>query len=457
MSRDGKGVEPASSSVSGASSFSPSTEARDPIAALLRGQWIDPATRAPTALPIGAIASESTLRGTEADRVASLDLGRRLAVVSDATTHRVLGERIERALASLGAVDSVMLATDCQPDRETVERVRAASAAADGLIAVGSGTINDLAKFAASIDRKPFAVFPTAPSMNGYTSANAAITVDGHKKTLPAALARGVFIDLEVMSSAPARMIRAGLGDSLCRPTAQVDWLLSNRLLGTPYKRLPFELLADDEGTLLDAPEALLAGDADAMRALARTLVLSGIGMTLCGGSYPASQGEHLVSHYIDMFAPADRPHYLHGEQVAVATLTMARLQQAMLDGPAPVLQASSATAEALARRFGADVGAACWKEFRPKRLDSASAARLTERAREAWDGLRHDAARATISASVLEDVMRRAGGPTRATDIGVDRSFYADAVRYARFLRERFTFLDLASDAGMSIDAFVS
>ena len=42
------------------------------------------------------------------------------------------------------------------------------------------------------------------------------------------------------------------------------------------------------------------------MRALARTLVLSGIGMTICGGSYPASQGEHLISHYIDMLsAPA--------------------------------------------------------------------------------------------------------------------------------------------------------
>ena len=65
------------------------------------------------------------------------------------------------------------------------------------------------------------------------------------------------------------------------------------------------------------------------MRSLARTLVLSGIGMTLCGGSYPASQGEHLISHYVDMFAPAQRCAYLHGEQVAVATLTMARIQEA--------------------------------------------------------------------------------------------------------------------------------
>ena len=32
-----------------------------------------------------------------------------------------------------------------------------------------------------------------------------------------------MFLDLEVLSKAPLRMIRAGLGDSVCRPTAQAD------------------------------------------------------------------------------------------------------------------------------------------------------------------------------------------------------------------------------------------
>ena len=102
------------------------------------------------------------------------------------------------------------------------------------------------------------------------------------------------------------------------------------------YREAPFALLAADEPALLDAPEALFGGDLDAMGALARTLVLSGFGMTICHGSYPASQGEHLISHYIDMFAPADRPRVLlTASRSAVATLTMARLQEAMIDGPA--------------------------------------------------------------------------------------------------------------------------
>ena len=70
-----------------------------------------------------------------------------------------------------------------------------ATAPADALIAVGSGTINDLCKYASALDRKPYVVFGTAPSMNGYTSVNAAITVGGLKKSLTAQAPAGAFLD----------------------------------------------------------------------------------------------------------------------------------------------------------------------------------------------------------------------------------------------------------------------
>jgi glycerol-1-phosphate dehydrogenase [NAD(P)+] len=424
--------------------------------ALLRGAWIDPDDGAAIGVAIDAIVVERSLAGKEAGLVAALRLGRRLAVVSDAVTHDVLGARIERALRTIAHVDSVVLPSHPHADGPTVEAVRTGSASADALIAVGSGTVNDLAKFAAARDGKPYAVFATAPSMNGYTSANAAITVDGHKKTLPAALARGVFVDLAIFAAAPPRMIRAGLGDSLCRPTAQVDWLLSHHALGTPYRSAPFALLAADEPLLFAAPEGLLAGDLDAMRALAHTLVLSGIGMTLCGSSAPASQGEHLIIHYVDMKTPSGRAPYLHGEQVAVATLTMAHLQESLLAGPPPVLRASIVDANALRTHFGAEVGAQCWQEFAPKRLTSEGAARLTARLAATWERLRRDAAVARVAADRLGDIMRRIGGPRRVSDIGLEPSFYAEAVRHARFLRNRYTFLDLAADAGV-LDAHVA
>ena len=421
----------------------------DPIDALLEGSWIDPDTGRTAGVAIETIAIEDSLRGHEADLVAPLRLGARLAVVSDTVTREVMGERIERALARMARIDPVVLPRDPHADAPTVEAVRAASASADALVAVGSGTINDLAKFAAARDGKPYAVFATAPSMNGYASANAAITVDGHKKTLPAALARGIFVDLSVLAAAPLRMIRAGLGDSLCRPTAQVDWLLSHHVLGTPYRLAPFALLARDEAAMFDAPEALVAGDLAAVRALARTLVLSGIGMTLCGGSYPASQGEHLVSHYLDMRETIPGAGRLHGEQVAVATIAMARIQEAMLGGPAPVLRPTSTDEHALREHFGDELGSACWREFAPKRLDAARARELSERVAARWPEVRRQAASVALAADRLASVMRRAGGPVAPADIGVDASTWTAAVRHARFLRDRYTFLDLADDAG--------
>ena len=339
----------------------------DALDALLRGEWLDPDRGSPIAVPVRAVAIERSLRGVEADLVAGLGLGRRFAVVSDAATRAALGARVERALTPLGTIVPVVLDAEPHADVQTGEVIRAACAAADALVAVGAGTINDLCKYAAAADGKPYVVFATAPSMNGYASINAAITVDGHKRSLPAACPVGVFMDLEVLASAPVRMIRAGLGDSLCRSTAQADWLLSHLLLGTEYRRAPFELLAADEPALLGDPAALLRGDLHAMRSLARTLVLSGLGMTLCGGSYPASQGEHLISHYIDMFAPATRGKFFHGEQVAVATLTMARIQEDVLARGSPRVVPSPVTRADLRRRFGPEVGESCWREFEAK------------------------------------------------------------------------------------------
>jgi len=428
----------------------PMTRAPDALDALLRGEWPDPDGGVPVEVPVRVVAIERSLAGVEADLIAPLGLGRRLAVVSDATTHAVLGARVECALAGRGDIVSVVLDGRPHADAITTETVRRACASADALVAVGSGTINDLCKYAAGRDRKPYVVFATAPSMNGYASMNAAITEDGHKKSLPSTAPLGVFMDLAVLAAAPARMIRAGLGDSLCRSTAQADWLLSHHLLGTPYRRAPFALLADDEPALLDGPEALLRGDLDVMRCLARTLVLSGLGMTICGGSYPASQGEHLISHYIDMFAPAGRDGYFHGEQVAVATLTMARIQEKSLRAGPPRFRASSIDGPELQRRFGTGIGESCWREFEVKRMTAEMASTLGQRVAERWHSIAEDLGRAMIAAERIEAVFKRAGCPTDAAHIGVTSAFYANAVRDARFLRDRYTFLDLADDAGL-------
>ncbi len=424
--------------------------APDPITLLLAGRYPDPETGALLAAESRAVVIEDTLDGAEAELVAVLDVGRRVAVVSDRNTHEVLGARVERALASRFTVQSLVLDAGPRPDAATVERLLAALAPTTELvIAVGSGTLNDLTKLVAFRRGVPQAIFATAPSMNGYTSLSASITSDGIKRSFRTRTPLGVFFDLRVLAAAPARLIRAGLGDSACRPTAQADWLLQHMLLDRPYREAPFALLADDERDVLADTRALLAGDLTVMRHLVRTLVLSGFGMTICGGSYPASQGEHLISHYVDMMAPPGLPASLHGEQIAVTTVAMARLQEQMLaqDTP-PALRPGRLDRAAIMQHFGPIVGEACWADVSHKVFDARATEALAARLARSWDAMRARIGAISVGASALRKLLADAGAPVEPGDVGWPAPFFAQAFAHAREIRDRYTFLDLAADS---------
>jgi glycerol-1-phosphate dehydrogenase [NAD(P)+] len=421
----------------------------DIIARLVEGKFPDPDGGAPLSVETRFVTIAKSVAGAEGDLVKPLGMGKTLAVVSDRTTHSILGYRVEDAVRGFAKVISVVLPLRPHADQETVEKVQAATVAADGLIAIGSGTINDLCKYASAQDGKPYAVFGTAPSMNGYTSVNAAITVKGLKKSLAAQAPLGAFLDLSILAAAPARMIRSGLGDSLCRPTAQADWLLAHLLFDLPYRTMPFVLLAEDEPELFATADALMAGDLAAMERLVRTLLLSGFGTAICGNSLPASQGEHLISHYADMLPDAGRPFAFHGEQIGVTTLTSARLQEHMLAGPAPVLRPAATTEADFIARFGQSLGPSCWREFAQKRLAGATLDAVNARLAAGWPRIKAAISAIIVSSKTLQQALLRAGAPTTHADLGWSRDFYIEAVTHAREIRNRYTFFDLAADAG--------
>jgi glycerol-1-phosphate dehydrogenase [NAD(P)+] len=426
----------------------PPSATLDPIQSLLDGTYVDVETGRVVGIETRSLVVADTLSGIEADLVSTLGFGRKLAVVSDPTTRAVLGLRVETSLASRFDVQSIVLADNPYPDDDAVNAIRKATGGADALVAVGSGTINDLTKYASALDGKPYAVFATAPSMNGYTSLTASISQHGHKLTLPAQAPAGAFFDLAVLAAAPKRMIQAGLGDSVCRATAQTDWLMSHLLLDTPYRQLPFDLLADEEPQLLEMASGLVAGSIEAMRVLVRTLILSGLGTAIFGSSAPASQAEHLVSHYIDMLAPATRPHVFHGEQVGVTTLSIARLQEALLASP-PILRPDTVTEQDVSRHFGSELGRSVWPEFATKRLDAAKADELNHRISTGWNAISARLAQSYLSPVRIEAVLRAAGGPTTSDAIHLDRPFYEAALRHGREIRNRFTVLDVMAASG--------
>lgn len=428
------------------------TALTDPLAVIgdvLSGRFIAAETGKPLASSIRKLVIGETLAGDEAALVDGLGLGSRLAIVADENTAEILGRKVAAALpgAELVVLDHP------KADEERADLLQERVGHADGLVAVGSGTINDLCKYVSHRTGRGCAVFATAPSMDGYVSSTASITRGGFKLSLPTQAPAGVFFDLGVLTAAPARMIRAGLGDTVCRTTAQVDWLLSHLLLDTAYAETPFRLMRDDEPVLYAKAGQLIEGDQDAMLALTRLSVLSGLGVLVTGTTHCGSMGEHSVSHFIDMFADP-HPGSLHGEQVGVATWSIARLQAAMLERRQPPvlrpLTIDEAGFEELFGRFARP----CLEAARAKPFDAAGTDRLNARLDERWGAIRERLLTVMLPLARLERVIVASGMPASAQAIGLDPAFYRHALGHAHLIRDRYGFLDLAAQAG-ALEAF--
>jgi glycerol-1-phosphate dehydrogenase [NAD(P)+] len=424
----------------------------DLIAELVAGRWHDPAAGRPVRIATRAIVIERSLDGAEAELVGRLGLGPRLAVVADRNTFDALGRRVERALGKSASTRAIVL-DQALADLVVADALERRAAASDALIAVGSGTINDLCKYVAHRTGLPYAVFATAPSMNGFVTATASLARDGFKTSLAARPPVGAFFDLEVLAAAPVRLIRAGIGDSICRTTAQTDWLLGHYLRDAPYSDAPYLLQIEDEPTLLSRAAAVVDGDLAAVRALTRLLVLAGLGMGIVGGSEPASMGEHLISHYIDMMA-GPHPGSLHGEQVGVATLTISRLQQAVLGAERPPqVRPTRIDAAAMRARYGTSLGDRSVEELTAKAMDERAADRMNARLAEIWPAMTARLREIMVPPGRLEGALVSAGAPAQGVDLGLERRFYQSAVRHAREIRRRYSILDLAADAGLLAD----
>lgn len=422
---------------------------------MVAGRWTSPVTGEQVKVPYDSIVIEDSLEGREAELVASLKLGHRLALVADQATYDAMGTRLAKALRELGPIEPIVLDrphADMAEIRSLTERLRGF----DSVVAVGSGTVNDLCKYITGLDGRRYCVFATAASMNGYTSSTASLTLDsGLKVSLPSHTPAGFFVDLKVSAAAPPYLAASGFADCLARSVAQTDWWMSHRLLGTAYFQQPYTIQAADEIELNKRAEDLPKGDIEAMGYLYRVLTLCGLGISFTGISHHGSMGEHQISHYIDCFAGARHPGSLHGQQVGIASLSMARLQQHILaDERALSVHPTHIDLADMNRRFGDEVASQCLAELRQKAFDRDGAIAFNRKLEDIWPELRRELAAFTIPADEMKRLLSAAGGATTAAELGVPVDLYREAIVHCREMRNRFSFLDVAADAG-TLEAF--
>lgn len=420
---------------------------------LVDGRWVSPISgeTAPPA-PFEKIVIGENLDGIEFDLVQALRFGAdSYKIVTDERTYEAMGRRINAALGRSGKVEVIVLPKP-HADMATVENLRQRLGDGSVAIAVGAGSLNDITKYATFLDGRRYCVFPTSASMNGYTSSTASITLDsGLKVSMPAQAPAGVFVDLQVSADAPSFLAASGFGDCLCRSVAQIDWWMSHRLLGTAYWQEPYIIELPDEAELNKRAHQLPRSDVAATGYLHRVLTLCGLGISFTKVSNHGSMGEHQISHYIDCFAGERHSGSLHGQQVGVASLTMARIQRHFLEQEQPpVLQPTQIDAADMARRMGDAVAEQCLAEYRKKALDESGAAALNAKLAEIWPSLRDECLAMALPVDEMRELLSSAGGATTAEGLGLDPIFYREAVRHAHEMRNRYSFTDIACDSGV-------
>ncbi len=420
---------------------------------LVAGTWRHPRTGERARIPIDNIVIAEALDGAEPDLIAPLHRGQALTVVADRFTWDVLGRRVRDRLRALGPVEALVWENPRCSD-EGVAELRELTRNAEALVAVGSGTVSDSVKYASFLDGKSYSVFATSP-MNAYTTPTASVSFGGFKRSVTAHAARGVFFDLSVLAQCPPRLITAAFADVICRTTSQVDWLLSHLVLGTRYDDTAYQLLAYDEATMLDRAGEFTAGSVEALAVLTRIAAIMGLGTSFTGTTHSGSMAEHMMSHYIDMFAGDRHPGSSHGEQVGVTTLTVSKLQNLILgaDTP-PVLEPVPVPHDRLAARYGTAMADEMARQVEAKALDAAAIDALNRRWANGWQEFVAPLRAAMLPFERLWEPMTRAGAPRTAAELGLDVAFYREDIRDARFTRDRFSILDLAAAAGQ-LDAF--
>lgn len=390
-------------------------------------------------------------------------------VIADENTWAAAGKAVTAVLEADGIAVRVHILPATPRPKPSVELGRAlrdvlATDAATP-VAVGSGVINDVVKFAAFELDRPYLCVATAVSMDGYTSAGAPLSDQGFKKTIQCRPARAVLADLDVIASAPPAMTGWGYGDLSGKVPAGGDWIIADALGVEPIDIVAWPMVQEPLRGWLAQPDMIAKGDRAEIEGLFTGLTLVGLAMEAHGSSRPASGADHQIAHLWEMEGLAQGGERVsHGACVAVGCVMALRLYDWLLAQDLTRVDAAgiAATAPTMAQKAAAiiaafgpgEIAARSVEETRAKHLDSAALAARIVLLQSVWPALRARLAAHLMPAEAMARALRAAGAPAAARDIGVTRDHLRRTTLAAVYLRSRYTVLDVLAETGLLAQA---
>lgn len=216
------------------------------------------------------------------------------------------------------------------PDSETMDQVIPHLHKDCAVLIVGSGTVTDVVKHSCYVWQHenecdhllPMVSLMTAASVPAYTSGLSIISKDGVKRTWPSRLPNIVIMDYVILRDCPRTFNIAGVGDMFPLFCAYFDWYLADAMGMGSFLDGSWRIMDDVKDLLIPYSEKMAEGDLTGIEVQSKCLALNGLCMTYAHDSVPMSGYEHVMSHMLDMSAPADkRKNGLHGQQVGVSLL----------------------------------------------------------------------------------------------------------------------------------------
>ena len=379
-----------------------------------------------------------------------------LYLVSDHITYGIAGQKCMDILAQAGIRAEIIQLTHLEFDEATLgELVIHMPQDCDLVVAVGTGTINDMTRYFSFKLGRPFFTVATAAPMDGFASSIAAIHVNHLKTTFQAQTPLAVIGDTEILKNAPYPMIAAGLGDLLGKCTCLCDWRLSHIITGEHQCERIMELVENCVQDLLPVAGRAKERDPKVLGDIMEGLVLTGVAMSLYGNSRPASGCEHHMSHYWETILEqrGQRP-APHGAQVGVGTVLVLKAVELLLERKVDFDAARRAAEvydpvkwrEEIQRAYGhAAPGVIEMEEEAGKNASAGRLARIDTMERR-WSEI-SALLRTLPTSDYVADLLSGLGAPCRPEGIGIDRKLLKDTFLYCKEIRARYTILQMIWD----------
>ncbi len=320
-------------------------------------------------------------------------------------------------------------------DFEEAEHIARLSKNVDGILSVGTGSCNDICRRASFVADKAFAIFATAPSMDGFASDSSPLTADNFKISYPAKQPSIIIGDTAVLAKAPAQLKSAGFGDMIAKYTALVDWKIAKLTTDEPMCERVAAITKQGLMRAVSLADRVTAEDEETAGAIFEGLILTGMAMKLGNTTRAASGAEHVVSHFweckkLEQGLLSD----FHGKKCGVATLMTTRLYKMLAAIEEPVFVNDQTDWDAVYAVYGDKFRSEVEKFNTPTVTDETTPQRLTQ----VWPEIRRIILEELPSVEELTALMQKAGCAVTAKEIGVADDLAVLGLQYHPYMRHR-------------------